>query len=517
MLSEILLTNTLSGKKEKFVPLKAGEASVYGCGPTVYNYTHVGNARTAVSIDTISRILMSAGYKVRNVRNITDIDDKIIKAAHETGRNWLEITQEFTRYYEEELAQLGNLPVTSVTKVTESMEEILSMIKGLVDNGMAYVADTPFGNDVYYRVSRFGDYGCLSHRKTEDMLVGARIDPGESKESPLDFALWKSAKPGEPSWTSPWGEGRPGWHIECSAMIQKVFGPRIDIHMGGLDLVFPHHENEIAQSEGLNGQRLANYWIHGGMLNFGKEKMSKSLGNIFTTHKFLELYWPETLRLIFVQNHYRSPVEFTDESIQRTEALLERLYLSKQKMIEYAGVRVEQTGLPMELKDIGGQMKAALFDDFNTARALGILLKAVRICFRENREDYWAAAGEALPVMDAAMGLLKKDSSEAMQSIRHRRLKRLGVSAERAQSIETRLGAREEARKQKNFAESDRLRQELEHEGVIVMDGPDGAAWVSGNFLNAQWSPFLHTENDELKTQADIAAANTAASGPTIK
>jgi len=478
MLSEILITNTLSGKKEKLETLKTGEVSLYGCGPTVYNYTHVGNARTAVSIDTISRILKLAGYSLKTVRNITDIDDKIIKAANESGRKWNEVTEEFTGYYEEELTLLGNLPVTAVTKVSDTMDEILKMIKGLIDKGMAYVAETPYGADVYFRVAKFGNYGCLSHRKTEDMLSGARIEVGEAKESPLDFALWKAAKPGEPSWKAAWGEGRPGWHIECSAMIYKVFGPQIDIHMGGLDLVFPHHENEIAQSEGFSDAKLATYWVHGGMLNFGKEKMSKSLGNIFTTHKFLDLYGPETLRLLFVQNHYRSPVEFTEESIHRTEALLERLYLCKQHMISCQGQKVDEAALPVELKDIAAQMKTALFDDFNTAKSLGIVLKAVRVCFRENREDYWRALSCALPIIQESMALLGGDAKEALFGIRQRRIKRLGVSEEKAKSIEDRLQAREDARKAKNFAESDRLRIALESEGVIVMDGPDGAAWT---------------------------------------
>lgn len=477
MIAEVQLTNTLSGKKEKLTPKTPGEVTIYSCGPTVYGLTHVGNARAAVSSDTVVRVLKIAGYQVKFARNITDIDDKIIKVANETGSTWDQVAKKFTGTYESEIAALNIQKADFVPKATENIKNMHSMIEALISKGLAYVAETPYGNDVYYSVTDFKNYGCLTHRKIEDMMTGARIEPGEQKKNPVDFALWKAAKPDEPSWDSPWGKGRPGWHIECSAMIEGIFGDGIDIHMGGIDLIFPHHENEIAQSEGLSGKPLATYWVHNGLLNFGREKMSKSLGNIFTTAKFLELYGAETLRLLFMQHHFRSPMDFSDEGISRSEALLERLYSCVQKMQEHKNVVVDEALLPSDLKNIDEQMRLALFDDFNTAKALGILLKAVRVCFREQKPEFWAALKKPFNLVIESMGIFKEDPTLAISAIKKRHCSRLGVTPEMAESIEKRLAAREEARKQKNFAESDRLRVELESEGILVMDGQDGAAW----------------------------------------
>ncbi len=477
LVAEIQIQNTLTGKKEKFSPKSPGLATIYVCGPTVYGYTHVGNTRAALTGDLMVRVFKLGGYKTRYARNITDVDDKIIRVAKERQKSAQEIAEEFTAVYLSEMKALGTQEPDLVPKVTEHMPAIIDMVKGLVDKGMAYVAATPFGNDVYFRVKKFPHYGCLSHRKVEDMQTGVRIEPGEAKEDPLDFALWKAAKPEEPSWPSPWGEGRPGWHIECSAMIRKHFPSGIDVHGGGNDLVFPHHENEIAQSEGLDSHKLANFWVHNGMLTLGREKMSKSVGNIFTTQKFLELYGAETLRLMLMQHHYRGPMDFSEESIVRAEGLLKRLYTCKENFEKHRDASSQST-IPPELLTLEAEMKKSFFDDFNSAKALGFVLKAARLCFKEDKPELWQAWGtHALPLMNSTLGLLEHPATSALSKLHDLRLKRMGVSGEFAAEVETLLKQREEVRAQKNFAESDRLRGELEAKGVRVMDGPDGSSW----------------------------------------
>lgn len=480
-LAEILITNSLSAKKERFEPTEPGLAKIYFCGPTVYGFGHVGNARAALTADLIVRILRHAGYKTLFARNLTDIDDKIIRVANEEGVSAQSVAEKFTKVYLGEMQQLGTLEPDLIPKATEHIPSVLKMNEGLIHKGLAYVADTPFGNDVYYRVSAFKNYGALSKRKTDDMLTGTRIEAGESKESPLDFALWKAAKAGEPSWESPWGAGRPGWHIECSAMIREHFKGTIDIHGGGNDLVFPHHENEIAQSEGLDNCQLAKYWVHNGMLTIGREKMSKSLGNIFTTHKFLEEYGPETLRMLILQHQYRGPIDFTDETILRSEALLQRLYACKQHALEAAQAAPEAT-LPPDLAQLTAQMNAAFFDDFNSAKALGHALKAARLCFREQKPGYWKAWGACLPLLENVLALLNRAPDQALAQMHALRLKRLGVSEEFSRQIDQQLKDREHFRQEKNYAESDRIRGELEKAGIVVMDGADGASWT----LNAE-------------------------------
>ena len=475
-LPEIKLFNTLSGKKESFKPQSPGKANIYICGPTVYGLTHVGNARTSLFGDLVVRTLRYAGFDVQFARNITDIDDKIIKVASDTGVSSQDVAKKFTESYLSEQKQIENLPSDLTPKATEHVTEIVNMSQGLIDNGSAYVAETPYGQDVYFRVKNFDGYGKLSKRKTDDLLVGARIEAGETKEDPLDFALWKAAKPGEPSWDSPWGQGRPGWHIECSAMIQKCFPEGLDIHMGGLDLIFPHHENEIAQSEALTKKTLAPFWLHGGMLTFAREKMSKSLGNIFTTQKFLDEYGPEVLRLMMYQNHYRSPLDFTEEVILRTEALLERLYTAKLKGEESSSQNNDGSPLP-ELTTLKADFDAALFDDFGSAKALGLVLRGVRSCFKDPRVANWTAWAKITPVLAQSLGLLSHDAAQSLSEIRSRRLKRMRVTEEFSAQIDAQLKAREEARARKDFAESDRVRKELEAQGIQVMDGPDGTAW----------------------------------------
>ena len=476
--AEIQIQNTLSGKKERFVPKVAGEVSLYGCGPTVYGLAHVGNARTAITCDLVVRVFKLAGYRTRYARNITDIDDRIIKVANDHSRDWTSVVTEFTDAYHHDLAALKALLPDYEPTATTSIGQIIEMIQGLVAKDTAYVSETPFGTDVYFAVSKFTQYGKLSKRKLEDMLAGTRIEIGETKRDTADFALWKAAKPGEPSWPSPWGEGRPGWHIECSAMIHKIFPTGLDVHLGGNDLIFPHHENEIAQSEAFSEHSLATYWIHGGMLNLGREKMSKSVGNILSIQKFNETYGPQVLRLLFAQHHYRGPMDFSEESIQRGEALLERIYTAKQHMLQAKSAPSSGAELPPELTGLPTMIRESLFDDFNTAKALGFVLKALRTCYREHKNEYWAAMAESFELFERALGLFDSEPQQELATIKARRLKRLGVTSERCQSIEQRLEHRELARKNKDFAESDRLRKELENEGVVVMDGADGAAWT---------------------------------------
>ncbi len=477
-IAEIKLTNTLTGKKETFAPNGGSDAPVriYLCGPTVYGYAHVGNARTALMGDLVNKTLQLAGYKVDFARNITDIDDKIIKLANDQSKGWDEVAKLFEEAYLKDMKDLSVTAPTRSPHATEHVKDIYSMIQGLVDAGYAYPSDTPFGTDVYFRVKKFEGYGRLSRKNTDDLVAGARIEVGESKEDPLDFALWKSAKPGEPSWTSPWGEGRPGWHIECSAMIHALFHDTIDIHMGGLDLIFPHHENEIAQSEAFSGKSLAKYWLHGGLLTFGREKMSKSLGNIVLTKDFIESFGAETYRVMCLQNHYRGPMDFSDEVILRSESLLERLYLAKFRAAESASA--SDVDHP-ELSSIGEQMRASLFDDFNAAKALGVALKGLRLCYKEEKPELWKLWGaQTLNLLTGVFEILKNDPQSTRTNMRARRLKRVGISESKALEVEKRLEEREQVRKNKDFAASDRLRAEIESEGFVVMDGLDGACWT---------------------------------------
>lgn len=476
-LPQILLTNTISGKKEPLQPIQEGRVNLYMCGPTVYGYTHIGNARTALGGDLIVRILEHAGYKVTYARNITDVDDKIILRAQEEGRSPEAVAQEFEIAYNKELLELDARAPDVVPHAVEHIPQMHTIIRGLMDKGFAYSAETPFGKDVYFRVDRFKEYGKLSKRKTDDLIAGARVEVGEAKESPLDFALWKAAKPGEPQWEMPQvGAGRPGWHIECSAMIHSVFPKGLDIHLGGLDLIFPHHENEIAQSEAYCGRPLANYWVHGGLLTIQREKMSKSLGNIFRTFEFLEQYGPETLRMIYLQHHYRSPIDFSDEGILRAEALVERLYRAKEKYLIHSEVA--------PLKEIpqgfvgNDKIDASLFDDFNSAKAMGWILGALRTCHKEDSPALWSTWGHLyLPYFNKLFSLLKQAPEVALQSTRDRRLKRMNVSEELASQLDAQIAKREELRKDKKFEEADQLRKDMEAKGYLIMDGPDGSCW----------------------------------------
>lgn len=469
--AKIFLHNTLSGKREEFKSRVPGHVDIYSCGPTVYSYTHVGNARASIVSDLVARIFKRAGYSVKWASNITDVDDKIIAAAQKESSTTDQIAKTYETQYVNEMKALKVQDPAVRPRATEHIPDMLSMIETLIKKGMAYPATTPFGNDVYFRVHDFKGYGKLSKRKLDDMLVGARIEPGEMKENPLDFALWKAAKPGEPEWKSPWGAGRPGWHIECSAMVQKHFPDGLDIHMGGLDLIFPHHENEIAQSEAANEKTFAPYWIHNGLLTIGREKMSKSLGNIFLTKDFIERFGAETLRLLLLQHHYRSPIDFSDESILRSEGLVIRLYHGL-KMLEQQKISISysQNALTKEMED-------ALFDDFNTAKALGFLLKSLRQAFKTNEKSDWELWASGLSLFQEIFALCLESSEKALSEIEDRRINRMGKEKGFCKRIDDALKLREELRAQKKFDEADKIRQDLEAEGLLIMDGLDGTAW----------------------------------------
>ncbi len=471
VLPKITLTNTLGGKKTEFVPTTPGMVTIYSCGPTVYGRTHVGNAMAALTSDLVARVFRLAGFEVEWATNITDIDDKIIKAANDEKVSSEEIATRYTNIFLEEMKLLRVSTPEHRPKATESIPDMVKIIESLIEQGYAYAAETPFGKDVYFRVRKFEEYGKLTNKKIDELQSGARIDPGESKEDALDFALWKSAKPGEPSWASPWGEGRPGWHIECSAMIHKHFPKGIDIHMGGLDLIFPHHENEIAQSEACFHAPLAKYWVHNNLLTLEKEKMSKSLGNIFTTEKFLESYGPEVLRLFLFSHHYRSPVDFSEESITRAEALLVKLYAAKKTLLGVA------PNFDCKSCEAWPEVEQALWDDFNTAKAMGLIMKALRDAFRDNTPELWKKWSLSMKYFDAVYGVLDGNPDEKISEIQARKLKRLGISADRAKEIEAQLELRTQMRASKNFAESDKIRNELEANGVVVMDNVDASTW----------------------------------------
>jgi cysteinyl-tRNA synthetase len=471
-MSDVKIHDTLSGKKRPFVP-RSEVVKIYGCGPTVYGYTHVGNARAFLTQDLVVRVLKEAGYKTLFARNYTDVDDKIIQRARDEKKTSEEVASFYAKAFDENMAGLGILSPDFTPRATLTIPQMIEMIAALEKKNLAYAV----GGDVYFRVEGFEKYGSLSHRKVDDMISGTRIDPSEHKKSPADFALWKGAKPNEPAWDSPWGKGRPGWHIECSAMIEDLFRGELDIHMGGIDLIFPHHENEIAQSEGFSGRKLANYWIHNGMLEVGKEKMSKSVGNLTSISEFLKTYGAETLRVLFAQNHYRSPLEFSDEVILRSEALVDRLYECKRLSLGSA----ESDSVPhAELDQLVFKMREALFDDFNSAKALGFVLSAARLCFRESKPAFWKTWGNALPILNDVLGILTRDPLTAVQENRERRLARQNISEEVAERINFRLADRERLRAEKKFSEADEIRKQLEAEGINVMDGPDGTSWAKG-------------------------------------
>jgi len=483
--------NTLSGSKEAFQPLQPGKVGMYVCGVTVYDYCHIGHARANIVFDVIYRYLQYAGYDVNYVRNYTDVDDKIIKRANERGIDSRELAEEFIRAFDEDMARLGLKLPTRQPKATEHIAQIVAIVEKLIAKGMAYQA----GGDVYYAVETFDGYLKLSGRTMEEMQAGARIAPGEQKRNPMDFALWKAAKPGEPAWNSPWGPGRPGWHIECSAMSMEYLGETFDIHGGGRDLIFPHHENEIAQSEGANGKPFVKYWLHNGFVNVNQEKMSKSLGNFFTIRDILKKYDPEVVRFFILSAHYRSPIDFSDQNLEDARTGLTRCY----EALKAADEILERFPVPNSLTcDVNSEEREiydlvevieerfaeAMDDDFNTALAIGHLFDAVRGMNRlvgAQRFDECPLslsvlrdARDKLRKLGEVLGLFGSDPAAWLGKKQQAALADTGLTAE---AIEALIAERQQARKDRDFARADAIRDELAAKGIELLDSKDGTRW----------------------------------------
>ena len=458
----LTLYNDLTNRKETFQPLEAGKVSMYVCGMTVYDLCHLGHARVMVVFDVVYRYLQASGYQVTYIRNITDVDDKIINRANEKGIPFTELTEQFIQAMHEDADALGVLRPFDEPKATQHMDQILDMISRLIGNGHAYAAEN---GDVYYDVRSFPGYGKLSGKSIEDLRAGARVEPGDAKRDPLDFALWKSAKPDEPAWESPWGRGRPGWHIECSAMSTAALGDSFDIHGGGADLTFPHHENEIAQSEGATGHPFVKYWMHNGFVRINDEKMSKSLGNFFTVREILERYQAEEVRYFILTSQYRSPLNYDTEHLDNARAALTRFYTALR-------------GLPIAEaaggEEYAGRFRDAMDDDFNTPEALAVLFELVREINRIKESDPDAAASLAgtLRELGGILGLLQSDPEVYLRGG--------GLSGDEGlsdESIEEMIQARIDARAAKEWSEADRIRDELQAAGIILEDGPAGTTW----------------------------------------
>jgi cysteinyl-tRNA synthetase len=454
--------NTMTRRKEDFVPLDDRGVNFYACGPTVYDYFHIGNARPLIMFDVFRRFLEYRGYNVNYIVNITDIDDKIIKRAAEEGIDFHEITRRYTEAFFDGCAKLGVRPATVHPRATDNIPGMIDLVRRLIDNGHAYEID----GDVYYDISSFPGYGKLSGRDIDQMQAGARIDVDDRKRNPLDFALWKSAKPGEPSWVSPWGFGRPGWHIECSVMSMRYAGDTLDIHAGGQDLIFPHHENEIAQSEGATGKPFARYWLHNGFLDIEGEKMSKSLGNFLTVRDILAKYDPMAIRMFFLLKHYRSPIDFSEERIRESLAALDRLrnaYRKIQRIVKDDVPAGNDTGLYANTK---GFIQEAMDDDFNTAKAMGHLFDLAKRVNTMGDDDIGGLA-EARRIFDefgtGVFGLTFETGAVE--------------DTVTGDLMELLLEIRARARKEKNWALSDRIRDRLDEIGIVLEDRPDGTGW----------------------------------------
>ncbi len=456
--------NTLSKGKETFKPLEPGKIKMYVCGITVYDFCHIGHARVMVSFDVITRYLRYRGYDVTYVRNITDVDDKIIKRAAENQESVDSLTERMIAAMHEDEDKLGVLRPDLEPRAMAHIEQIIEMVATLIDKGYAYQGTS---GDVYYRVERFADYGKLTNRNLEDLRAGARVEVAEDKESPLDFVLWKHAKEGEVSWDSPWGKGRPGWHIECSAMSKCCLGETFDIHGGGPDLPFPHHENEIAQSEAANGKKFVNYWMHAGAVRVDNEKMSKSLGNFFTIREVLEKYNPEVVRYLLISTHYRSQIDYSEDSLREAQQALERFY-NALRGLDYAPD--DDAGLTLDYEQ---RFQQVMDDDFNTREALAVMFDLVREINRLKKEDAEAAAPLAalLVRLGGIMGILQQDAEAFLQG------GELAPGLD-ANAIEALIEARAQAKRDRDFARADQIRDELKAQGIILNDSRDGTTWT---------------------------------------
>jgi cysteinyl-tRNA synthetase len=453
--------NSLTNKKESFKPIVAGQVRMYVCGMTVYDYCHIGHARVLVVFDVVYRYLRHLGYDVTYVRNITDIEDKIIARANENEEEYSHLTERFINAMHEDADALDVLRPDREPRATETIDEMLDMIEALEQGGYAYQADN---GDVYYAVSKFAGYGQLSGKKISELRAGERVEVDAGKRDPLDFVLWKSAKPGEPSWPSKYGDGRPGWHIECSAMSRNLLGNHFDIHGGGRDLQFPHHENEIAQSEACNGEKFVNYWMHNGFVRINEEKMSKSLGNFFVLREVLEKYRAEEIRYFIVGSHYRSPLNYSEDQLDNAHAALHRLYAALQdtRSVEVPGGTEYQE-----------RFEQALNDDFNTANAIAVLFDLVREINRAKSEglDQQHSLASLLRLLGGILGLLQANPEDFLKSSTGSG----GGLSDTA--IDELVEARLKARVDKDWATADRIRDELAEAGIVIEDGSDGTRW----------------------------------------
>lgn len=453
--------NSLTNKKEPLTPIEPGKVRMYVCGMTVYDYCHLGHARMMMVFDIVARYLRYRGYDLTYIRNVTDIDDKIIARANENSEAFSELTQRFINAMHEDVAALGILPPDQEPHATAHIGEIINMISRLIDNGYAYQADN---GDVYYDISKFEHYGALSGKQLEELRAGERVEVEEAKHDPLDFALWKAAKPEEPSWESPWGKGRPGWHIECSAMSTHCLGDHFDIHGGGQDLQFPHHENEIAQSEAATGKKFVNLWMHNGFVRINEEKMSKSFGNFFTIREILENYAPEVIRYFIVTSHYRSPLNYSDESLENAKAGLTRFYTA---LRDLPVVDVDESVLAPWRE----RFRQAMDDDFNTPEAFAVLFELTRDInrAREDNEQQAATLAAVLRELGDVLGILQQDPEIFLQG-----------NAEAGLSdadIDALIERRNQARVDKDWAEADRVRDTLLEHKVVLEDGAGGTTW----------------------------------------
>ncbi|PKG49344.1 cysteine--tRNA ligase [Halomonas sp. MES3-P3E] len=462
--SHMHIYNTLTRRKELFTPLEAGKVSMYVCGMTVYDYCHLGHARVMVAFDVITRYLRERGYDVNYVRNITDIDDKILKRADENGESITALTERMIAAMHEDEARLFVLPPTHEPRATGHIDDIVAMIETLIAKGFAYAADN---GDVYYRVRKFANYGKLNNRQLDDMRSGARVDVDVHKEDPLDFVLWKAAKPGEAHWSSPWGNGRPGWHIECSAMSTCCLGDTFDIHGGGPDLTFPHHENEIAQSEAATGKTYVNTWMHAGAVRVNKEKMSKSLGNFFTIRDVLAEHDPEVVRFLLVASHYRSPINYSVDSLTEARKSLTRLYTALE------GVDTDAIA-SSEASPYRERFTQVMDDDFNTPEALAVMFELAREVNRAKQEqpDEAARLGGELKQLGAILGLLQQAPQIFLKGTQQQ-----GMPLSESE-IEAKIAQRIEAKANKDFAQADAIRDELSALGIILKDSREGTSWV---------------------------------------
>ena len=462
------LYNTLTRKKEEFIPISKDEVKVYACGPTVYNFIHIGNARPMCVFDVLRRFLSYMGYNVKFIQNFTDVDDKIIKKSIEEKSDFLTVSKKYIEEYKKDASGLNVQNATLHPKATESISEMLEIIKKLMDKGFAYAL--PNG-DVYFKTRAFKDYGKLSHQTIDDLQSGARIQVDEAKEDPLDFALWKAAKPGEPFWESPWGNGRPGWHIECSAMASKYLGKNIDIHCGGQDLIFPHHENEIAQSECCFGTKFSNYWLHNGYINVDSKKMSKSLGNFFTVRDVAKKYGYEPIRYLMISSHYRNPINYSEEIIMQCSASLERLRTFRENLDFALKNASDEYNNKVDLEIYKNKFINAMNDDLNTADAIAAIFEMVKsvntnvIQKNEFNKTFIKNTIELFDELCGVLGILyDKDN--------------LNNSSISIQEIENLIKEREKARKEKNWVRADEIRKELSSKNIVLEDTANGTKYT---------------------------------------